>query len=308
MSIKTISARELQQLSQSKPNVVIIDVLPEETFAESHIASARNACVYGVDFLDRCARILPDHGTPCVVYDSSAASMASTTAAEKMAAAGYSNLYDFKGGLTEWSAAGLPIETVGRKSHSENFEVSGSGTFAIDTEESRIHWIGRNFGSEHTGTLRFSEGHLKIENGHFASGELTIDMRSMANDDIHDARMRQVLIDHLQSDDFFDVKRFPEARFVIEKTVPIAGAEIPLHYHVAGKLTMKEKTNELSFPCLVGMRDPKLIAEATIEIDRTRWNVTYGSTRFYEKLGKHFVGDLTTLRLHIEATRFSEGG
>jgi polyisoprenoid-binding protein YceI len=305
MSTRIISAKELHHLLQSKPALIILDVLPEENFVEAHIAGAQNACVYGVDFLDRCATIVPRLETPCVAYASSAASLASTTAVEKLAAAGYTELYDFKGGLTEWNVAGLPIEIDSEPAtpQSGDIRASVSGAFVIDSPQSQIYWSGRNFGSEHTGTLRLADGRFQIKNGQPVAGDFTIDMTSMTNDDLPDSRMRQVLIDHLQSDDFFDVKRYPEARFVIEKTVPLAGAKKTPRYHVAGTLELKKKSNEVSFPSLVEIRDSKLIADASFEIDRTRWNVIYGSTRFYEKLGKHFVSDLIKLRLHIEAKR-----
>ena len=301
MSIKTISVQELQKLREAQPNAIILDVLPEDSFGEVHIARARNACVYRIDFLDRCGEIIGDLRTPLVVYGLSAASMASSTAAEKLARAGYVEVYDFKGGLGEWTAAGLPVEAGDGKTSPESREVSLGGTFAVDTEPSRVHWSGRNFGSEHTGTLRLSGGQMRIENGQLVSGEFTIDMDSMANDDIDDSQMRQVLIDHLKSDDFFDVRRFPDARFVIAKAILIADAAPPLRFHVVGKLTIKGRTNDISFPCRVQHENSTLVADAQMEIDRTRWNVIYGSTRFYEMLGKHFVGDVINLRLHIEA-------
>ena len=54
--------------------------------------------------------VLPDKSAPVVVYGSSAHSLASATAQEKLGRAGYTNARDFRGGLEDWECAGLPVE------------------------------------------------------------------------------------------------------------------------------------------------------------------------------------------------------
>ena len=44
-----------------------------------------------------------------------------------------------------------------------------------------------------------------------------------------------------------------------------------------------------------------LIMEAHFDIDRTKWNVIYGSIRFFEHLGMHKVFDLISLQLRVIA-------
>jgi hypothetical protein len=59
-------------------------------------------------------------------------------------------------------------------------------------------------------------------------------------------------------------------------------------------------TEDLGFPALIeGLSGGELAAEAHFDIDRTRWNVIYGSGKFYEKLGMHLVHDVISLGLHI---------
>ena len=48
--------------------------------------------------------------------------------------------------------------------------------------------------------------------------------------------------------------------------------------------------------------DGLLAADAHFDIDRTRWNVLYGSGKFYEKLGKHLVSDDISLALKLIAS------
>jgi hypothetical protein len=54
----------------------------------------------------------------------------------------------------------------------------------------------------------------------------------------------------------------------------------------------------------VGYSDPNTIAgQAHLEFDRTRWEVKYGSGKFFAFLGKHLVNDLVHLHLTIIGTR-----
>jgi len=45
--------------------------------------------------------------------------------------------------------------------------------------------------------------------------------------------------------------------------------------------------------------DNKLVAEAHFDIDRTRWDIIYGSNRFFSHLGMHLVYDLISLQMKI---------
>ena len=69
---------------------------------------------------------------------------------------------------------------------------------------------------------------------------------------------------------------------------------------IVGALTMKGITHELAFPAVVqALAGGALAAEAHFDIDRTRWNVLYGSGKFYEWLGMHLVHDAISISLGI---------
>ena len=65
---------------------------------------------------------------------------------------------------------------------------------------------------------------MEIREGRPVGGEFTLDMDSIENLDLQDSEMRQILIRHLKSDDFFDVGRFPTAEFRFSKITPLPGA------------------------------------------------------------------------------------
>ena len=69
---------------------------------------------------------------------------------------------------------------------------------------------------------------------------------------------------------------------------------------MAGELTLKGVRRALAFPAILGPTpDGTLAADAHFDIDRTEWNVLYGSGKFYEKLGKHLVNDVISLALKL---------
>jgi polyisoprenoid-binding protein YceI len=70
------------------------------------------------------------------------------------------------------------------------------------------------------------------------------------------------------------------------------------NFQISGDLTLKGVTRELGFRTILAPTpDGLLAADAHFDIDRTHWNVLYGSGKFYEKLGKHLVNDEISIAL-----------
>jgi len=149
--MKTITAAELKTLQGS---VTLIHVLPEEHFTQQHLPGAVNACVYEMVFLTKVAELVPDKSSPIIVYGAGAPSLDSATAAEKLAQAGYTNVQDFRGGLTEWLQNGLPDEGAGLIGDS----INPDGLFEVDVKTSVVRWTGRNLFNHHQGTIQLAGG------------------------------------------------------------------------------------------------------------------------------------------------------
>lgn len=296
----SISAADLRaQLDGAEPPL-LLDVLPEEEFAATHLPGARNACVYNVTFLEEVRKLAPQRDDALVVYGSSVRNLASADAARKLIAHGYTRVTDFRGGLEEWRATGLPLD--GDPGRAPQETPPADGVHGIDLEKSRIEWTGRNLTGAHSGTMKLRRGEIEVRAGKPVNARFTLDMRSIENTDIDDADMRAMLVQHLQSDDFFEVEKFPEAEFRLTRIEPLAGDITPgsPNTQVSGELTLKDVTRELTFPAMLGPTpDGMLAADAHFDIDRTLWNVRYGSGKFYEKLGKHLVNDTISLGLKI---------
>ena len=296
--MNTISRTGLKELLESAEPPLLIDVTPAEYYHAVHLPGAKNCCVYEISFPDQAAAAAPDKAVSIVVYGSGAHSLASLTAAEKLERAGYTRVRDYRGGLEDWECAGLPVE---RGPAPPEEEEPREGRHEIDTASSRMLWTGRNINGAHTGTISVKSGWLEVAAGPMASGEITLDMESIANTDLTDTVLNRMLIAHLKSDDFFDTARYPTATFHLRHVTHNPYARPGnINTDIDGALTLKGITEDLGFPALIEvLPGGALSAEAHFDIDRTRWNVIYGSGKFYEELGKNLVHDNISLSLHI---------
>lgn len=155
---------------------------------------------------------------------------------------------------------------------------------SVNTEASVINWKGSKLtGSAHNGTLKLSEGTLKLDGDKLVSGNFVIDMTTLANEDLAGTDMYEKLIGHLKSPDFFSVDSFQTATFVITGAAPAAEGTEATH-SISGNLTMKGITKNITFPATVSVKDGSVNATATFAIDRTEWNIRYGSKDHFPDL------------------------
>ncbi|WP_343797936.1 YceI family protein [Gaetbulibacter jejuensis] len=154
--------------------------------------------------------------------------------------------------------------------------LNAQNNFAIDTEQSIIHWNSSmlfSFGGHH-GTVKFKEGYLESDKGYITGGRFTVDMNTIINTD---GEFSQNLVDHLKNDDFFDVEVYPTSTLVITKAKYMDNGKI----HMDGNLTIKGITESIRFEALVENEfsmmgnDRKLVTK--FKIDRTKWNIMYGA-------------------------------
>jgi polyisoprenoid-binding protein YceI len=135
------------------------------------------------------------------------------------------------------------------------------------------------------------------------SGSFVLDMSTITNLDLQDEGWRGLLHRHLKSEDFFDVERYPTATFELRSAAAIAGATPGTpNMEIAGSLTVKGTTRSICFPAMIAAQeDGSIKAHAAFDLDRTLWNVCYGSGKLYERLGMHLVNDLISIELFIVA-------
>ena len=301
-----VSVADLRSMINEHPSTHLLDVLPPDHFEKVHIPGAKNACVFFVSFLDDLARLIPEKKERVVVYGSSERSYDAKMAIEKMTRAGYLEVYELEGGLESWREAGNVCEgnNVDQSDDPQTQLTLSDGSFIIANDFSVIKWEGRNPSTTHFGTVDISEGEIHIKNGTI-SGKIEVDMNSIHNINLEGDELQPVLEAHLRSDDFFFTSMFPTAVLSLIKVTPIEPLwQTAPNFHVKGELTLRGITASLNFDMTANQTENNsLTLEAHFDIDRTQWNIIYGSTRFFEHLGMHKVFDLISIQIRINATR-----
>lgn len=302
----SIAAGDLKNHLAEKPETVLVDLLPPDHYMNNHIPGAQNACVFQVSFLDDLAGVAPNKQVPIVVYGASPNSQDVAMALEKLDRAGYENVSFVQGGLEEWRKAGYDLE--GEKPHQwddpQTMVTLPDGQYTVNTEASRVQWAGRNPNTSHVGTVDIAKGVIDVDDT-IITGTVEIDMTTIRNINLEGDELQPVLEAHLRSDDFFFTKMFPKTVFTIKDVNRIEpGWSSAPNYHVNGELNLRGVSAELEFDATVARSDDDtLIIETHFDIDRTRWKVIYGSTRFFEHLGMHMVFDLISFEIRIIAVK-----
>lgn len=159
-------------------------------------------------------------------------------------------------------------------------------TLKVNTTASTIAWTAKKVTGKHNGTVTIKEGHLKINHGVLAGGSFVIDMTSITVTDLQGGGKAK-LEGHLKSDDFFGVETFPTATLVITDVK----AKGDGNYDIKADLTIKGITNPVEFSAIVKPEGNAIKATADIKVDRTLYDVRYGSGKFFNDLEDNMIYD-----------------
>jgi len=156
--------------------------------------------------------------------------------------------------------------------HAAEYKLTGDNT--------TVKFLGTKKDGKHEGSFKKLAGTFSVDGDVTKSKlEVTIDIDSMVTD-------ASKLTAHLKAPDFFDAKRFPEAKFV-SKSIK-AGAD---GYVVAGDLTMHGVTKPLSFPAKIDLANGVTVS-SQFDLNRHEWGISYG---------KGNVNDLVKMTLEVKA-------
>ena len=178
------------------------------------------------------------------------------------------------------------------------FTTSFAGSYKVDKEASSVKWTGKKVNGEHYGGISVQNGEVEVKDGKVTAGTFVVDMNSMTCDDLT-GNWNEKLIGHLKSDDFFSVEDFPTSQLVIKSVESKSGGS----HTFSGTLTIKGKPLPISFDGSVDLSNEKLTATGTIIIDRTTYDIRYGSGKFFDNLGDRMIRDEFTLEYSIVATQ-----
>ncbi len=146
----------------------------------------------------------------------------------------------------------------------------------IDASKSSINWLAKKVTGQHNGTVNLKEGVLIFKGKKLVGGSFTADMTSLTDIDLTGEWLGK-LNGHLKSEAFFNTAKFTTATLIF-KTVTAKGTDA---YTVTGDLTIKEITKPVTFE----LATTATTATTKLMIDRTKYDIKYGSKSFFESIG-----------------------
>lgn len=174
--------------------------------------------------------------------------------------------------------------------------------FQVDVNNSSVEWFAAKFTGKHNGTVQLAGGEIKNNHGQL-SGNVEIDMNTIQNSDVKDEKMNAKLTNHLKSEDFFHAEKFPKSTFVITSIVALKEPVEGSTHKVSGNLTIKDKTNPISFDAAIISQESKITCVGSAVVDRSKFDVRYGSKSFFEDIGDKVIYDEFTIKFNLIATR-----
>ena len=162
------------------------------------------------------------------------------------------------------------------------FISTGQTTKTIDLKKSKVEWLGKKVTGEHFGTIKLKSGNITISKENvITSGEFVVDMSTINCTDLS-GKAKQSIESHLKDDDFFDVENYPTSTFKIKSSDK---------NKIYGIMKIKGISKPIEFDYKMESRGGQHIVFSEIKIDRTKFDIKYGSGSFFENLGDKMIYD-----------------
>jgi polyisoprenoid-binding protein YceI len=164
---------------------------------------------------------------------------------------------------------------------------------SINLSQSNIIWKGYKVLGEHAGTVKFVSGNLEFDaSNNLTGGMFSVDMNSINCSDLKPGEGKENLEGHLKSDDFFGASKYPTSTLKFKKVVSKGK---PGEYKIVADLTIKKTTKEIKFD--VSIKGNK--ATANLKIDRSDYDIQYGSGSFFDSLGDKTIYDEFDMNVNV---------
>lgn len=161
----------------------------------------------------------------------------------------------------------------------------------IDASKSKIHWLAKKVTGQHEGDVNFKDGVLIFKGKKLVGGNFTVDMTTINSTDLQ-GEWKGKLDGHLKSDDFFGTEKFPTAKLVFKKI----GVKATNTYTVEAELTIKGITNPITFDIVANNG----VASTKFMVDRTKYDIKYGSKSFFESIGDKAIDNEFQLDVQLK--------
>ncbi len=169
--------------------------------------------------------------------------------------------------------------------------------YNVNTNASVVVWTGYKVTGKHTGTVKIKSGNVQFTDGLLSGGAFEMDMNSITDTDL-EGEWAAKLVGHLKSDDFLGVANHPTATLVITRAIP---QDSKGNYKIVGNLTIKGTTKEVKFFAFAQEANGVVNATGKMTIDRSEYNMRYGSGSFFDGLGDKTIYDEFDLQISLVA-------
>jgi polyisoprenoid-binding protein YceI len=160
----------------------------------------------------------------------------------------------------------------------------------IDVSSPKIVRKAYKVTGSHEGTISLKSGKLNFINDKLIGGDFKVDMNSILCTDLSGDYKSQ-LEGHLKSKDFFNSKNHPNSTLTFTKVKPINKNS----YNIDAEITIKGKKETISFVASVYGNK----ATGVLKVDRTKFDIKYGSGSFFAGLGDNLIYDEFDLIIDI---------
>ncbi len=194
------------------------------------------------------------------------------------------------------------------------------GSYNVNPSDAKLVWTGKKKILKtwiDSGNIDLKEAVFEVKDGAITSNKFVIDMTTISplNTGMGKGKGTDQLSTHLKSADFFDATTFPESTFIVKSFASTTDSKTKKQtnmFLVKGDLTIKGITNEITVPASFSYSDANTIAiKGNVDIDRTLWNIRYGSDSFFDNLGNNVIENSFNLafdiKLKINSTATSTG-
>ncbi len=179
------------------------------------------------------------------------------------------------------------------------FAFKATTSYKVDASASSVVWQAEKVTGKHTGTVKIKSGSLQFVDGKLTDGAFEIDMNTIACTDL-EGEWAGKLVGHIKSDDFFGVATYPTATMDITRVIP---QDTKGNYKIAANLTIKGKTNPVTFFANATETNGTVAATGKITVDRSLYDIKYGSGSFFDNLGDKTIYDEFFLQVALVAKK-----
>ena len=161
--------------------------------------------------------------------------------------------------------------------------------YLITPQNSKIEFVASKVTGSHNGSFKDFSGAIDyVGQPEKSRVNVTIKMSSVSTD-------TDDLTKHLQTPDFFDVAKFPQATF--ESTEIKPGGEKGASHTVTGNFQLHGITKSITFPATIAVTSEVATVDSTFSINRKDFGVNYAG------MANNAIRDQVVMTLHIRATK-----